>query len=137
MTSTSRPPAAPRSSTPPPTTSSGTPYLHYWVPASKLKKGEHLKTANGTTAVADGGTTPADHDGWMWDLTVPGNNDHDFYVLPAQTNDHHAYYVGVGETPVLAHNAGCGALSSSSSVATNQESIDAVSAGDGFTGRAE
>ena len=28
-----------------------------------------------------GGTTPADHDGWMWDLTVPGNNDHDFYVV--------------------------------------------------------
>jgi hypothetical protein len=29
-----------------------------------------------------GGSTPADHDGWMWDLTVPGNNDHDFYVVP-------------------------------------------------------
>ena len=21
------------------------------------------------------------HDGWMWDLTVPGNNDYDFYVI--------------------------------------------------------
>jgi hypothetical protein len=31
------------------------------------------------------------HDGWMWDLTVPGNDDHDFYVA-------------AGETPVLVHN---------------------------------
>ena len=28
-----------------------------------------------------GGTVPKQHDGWMWDLTVPGNNDHDFYVV--------------------------------------------------------
>jgi hypothetical protein len=55
------------------------------VAAAKLKKGEHLKTPNGATAVADGGTVPADHDGWMWDLTVPGNNDHDFYVVVAAT----------------------------------------------------
>jgi hypothetical protein len=59
------------------------PYHHYWISANKLSKGEHLKTANGTVAVADGGTVPADHDGWMWDLTVPGNNDHDFYVYTA------------------------------------------------------
>jgi hypothetical protein len=52
-----------------------------WVPAGKLKKGEHLRTANGTTALADGGTTPKIRDGWMWDLTVPGNNDHDFFVV--------------------------------------------------------
>jgi RHS repeat-associated protein len=60
------------------------PRLRQWVAAAKLKKGEHLKTPNGVTAIADGGTMPADHDGWMWDLTVPGNNDHDFYV---QTSD--------------------------------------------------
>jgi hypothetical protein len=42
-------------------------------------QGEHLKTPDGSLAVADGGTTPKVHDGWMWDLTVPGNNDHDFY----------------------------------------------------------
>jgi len=35
--------------------------------------------------------TPAAHDGWMWDLTVPGNGDHDFYVV-------------AGSTPVLVHN---------------------------------
>jgi hypothetical protein len=23
---------------------------------------------------------PKVRDGWMWDLTVPGNNDHDFYI---------------------------------------------------------
>jgi hypothetical protein len=27
-----------------------------------------------------GGYTPRNHDGWMWDLTVPGGNDHDFYI---------------------------------------------------------
>lgn len=42
-----------------------TPYLDKWVSANKLSKGEHLKTANGTLAIADGGTVPADHDGWM------------------------------------------------------------------------
>ena len=30
----------------------------------------------------------------MWDLTVPGNNDHDFYVV-------------AGTTSVLAHNVNC------------------------------
>jgi hypothetical protein len=33
-----------------------------------------------------GGTTPKQHDGWMWDLTVPGNGDHDFYVAVAATS---------------------------------------------------
>jgi len=41
------------------------PYLRQWIPANHLKKGEHLKTANAATAVADGGTVPADHDAWM------------------------------------------------------------------------
>ena len=38
-------------------------------------------------------SVPAVHDGWMWDLTVPGNNDHDFYVA-------------VAATAVLVHNIG-------------------------------
>jgi hypothetical protein len=46
---------------------------------------EHLKTPDGQIAVVVGGSTPADHYGWMWDLTVPGNNDHDFYVAADQT----------------------------------------------------
>ena len=51
--------------------------------------------------MADGGTTPKVHDGWMWDLTVPGNNDHDFYVLPAQ-----ATVALTGMAPILVHNCG-------------------------------
>src|SRR5580693_2073829 len=52
-----------------------------FLPASNLKAGIHLKTPDGQTAVVVGGTIPKVHDGWMWDLSVPGNNDHDFYVL--------------------------------------------------------
>jgi hypothetical protein len=29
-----------------------------WIPAAKLRRGEPLKPGNGTTALADGGTTP-------------------------------------------------------------------------------
>src|SRR6185437_1416099 len=57
-----------------------------------------------------GGSTPAVHDGWMWDLTVPGNNDHDFYVIAGtsiQDSSHHTYYGVAGDTPVLVHNT-CG-----------------------------
>jgi large repetitive protein len=71
------------------------PYPHYdWIPAKHLKPGMHLKTPDGQTAVVVGGSVPAAHDGWMWDLTVPGNNDHDFYVI-------------AGYTPVLVHNSSC------------------------------
>jgi hypothetical protein len=77
------------------------PYHHYWVAANKLSKGERLKTPDGTLAVADGGTTPKVHDGWMWDLTVPGNNDHDFYIAPAG-----------GSTSILVHNWTCEELPS-------------------------
>jgi hypothetical protein len=76
-----------------------TPTLRKWIPAAKLSKGELLKTTNGTTTAAtDGGATPKVHEGWMWDLTIPGNNDHDFYV---------AAYGPVSTTFVLAHNDGC------------------------------
>jgi hypothetical protein len=81
-------------------------YLKQWRAAAKLRNGEHLKTANGTTAVADGGTVPADHDGWMWDLTVPGNDDHDFYVLSAQDRIGSARYSA--DTFVLVHNCPSG-----------------------------
>jgi hypothetical protein len=49
--------------------------------ANKITNRENLKSPDGTTVTVVSGTTPADHDGWMWDLTVPGNNDHDFYVV--------------------------------------------------------
>ena len=55
----------------------------------------HLKTPDGQAAVVVGGSVPAVRDGWMWDLTVPGNNDHDFYVA-------------VAATAVLVHNCGDG-----------------------------
>jgi Pretoxin HINT domain len=62
------------------------PYLDKgWIPAKQLKPGTHLKTPDGQVAVVVGGSVPAVHDGWMWDLTVPGNNDHDFYVTVATT----------------------------------------------------
>jgi hypothetical protein len=85
------------------------PYHHYWVAANKLSKGERLKTPGGQVAVVEGGSIPADHDGWMWDLTVPGDNDHDFYVLPAKPGSHRGSYSVAGDTAVLVHNtSGCG-----------------------------
>jgi hypothetical protein len=57
----------------------------------------HLKTPDDQAAVVVGGSVPAAHDGWMWDLTVPGNNDHDFYVV-----------VQAGDAAVLVHNDSCG-----------------------------
>ena len=55
-----------------------------------------------------GGTVPKQHDGWMWDLTVPGNNDHDFYVV-SETAGNVAYGAGydesAGTAQVLVHNA--------------------------------
>jgi RHS repeat-associated protein len=86
------------------------PYLKQWRPAAKLTKGEHLKSPGGSTATVVGGTTPKVHDGWMWDLTVPGNNDHDFYVLPARPEGSGArgsYNQMAGAAPVLVHNDSC------------------------------
>jgi Pretoxin HINT domain len=80
--------------------------LHKFIPASHLKTGMRLKTANGTTATIIGGSVPPDSDGWMWDLTIPGNNDHDFYVTSASNkqNNRVPYYGPVGTTFVLVHN---------------------------------
>jgi hypothetical protein len=73
-----------------------------------------LKASNGATVTVIGGTAPKQHDGWMWDLTVPGNNDHDFYVVPAismQPVGRHTYYMAAGSTPILVHNSnGCGGI---------------------------
>jgi hypothetical protein len=42
----------------------------------------------------------------MWDLAVPGNNDHDFYVLPTggSTGSSHYLVDETGVAPVLVHN---------------------------------
>lgn len=90
------------------------PSLKYWIPVNHLKTGEHLKTPDGQVAVVVGGSVPAIRDGWMWDITVPGNNDHDFYVLAAaasQSASKHRYDLVAGSTPVLVHNAPPGACS--------------------------
>jgi RHS repeat-associated protein len=81
------------------------PLLHQWIPAKQLKKGEHLKSPDGTTVTVVGGTTPADRDGWMWDLTVPGNNDHDFYVVSAEGSGHRLHHADA--VAVLVHNSSC------------------------------
>jgi hypothetical protein len=51
-----------------------------WVKASALKRGTHLRAADGSNVTVLSGYAPADANGWMWDLSVPGDNDHDFYV---------------------------------------------------------
>ena len=83
------------------------PYLDKFIPAKHLKTGEHLKTPDGTIATAEGGSTPKVRDRWMWDSTVPGNNDHDFYVLLATGSSRQNYHAVTGNTPVLVHNSGC------------------------------
>src|SRR5262249_25103694 len=60
-----------------------------WVKAGALRYGTRLRTPSGGTATALGGHAPRRHDGWMWDLTIPGN--HDFYIATTAA-------------PVLVHN---------------------------------
>ncbi|NUS17124.1 MAG: hypothetical protein HOY69_37985, partial [Streptomyces sp.] len=72
-----------------------------WVEASKLHKGDELTTSDGSTATVRGGSTPAEHTGDMWDITVPG--DHDFYVV-------------AGSTPVLVHNCDPAAIAAQAKV---------------------
>ncbi|MGD0559031.1 MAG: hypothetical protein ABSA93_29175, partial [Streptosporangiaceae bacterium] len=77
-----------------------------WVKAGSLKCGTHLRTPSGTgNAVVTGGWVPAQPDRWMWDLTVPGNNDHYFYVVAEPGRGNGSTYSGatIG-TPVLVHN---------------------------------
>lgn len=76
------------------------PSLSKWVRAAALKNGEHLQAPDGTTATADGGTVPANHQGWMWDLTIPGDGDHDFYVVA----DTPAGFALVPAYALLVHN---------------------------------
>jgi len=40
----------------------------------------------------------------MWDLTIPGNNDHDFYVLPADSGPSYYLVDKEGVTAILVHN---------------------------------
>ena len=56
---------------------------HHWTKASALKYGTHLHTPRSGSAIVLGGWTPKVTTGWMWDLTIPGKNDHDFYIRAA------------------------------------------------------
>ena len=56
----------------------------------------------------------------MWDLTVPGNNDHDFYVLASgegagqpSTGIRHVYNAIAADTSVLVHNCDEGGIETS------------------------
>ncbi len=53
---------------------------HRWIKADALKYGDHLRGPNGASVTVVAGWTPANPVGWMWDLSVPGGNDHDFYI---------------------------------------------------------
>ncbi len=65
---------------------------HRWVQADQLHRGDKLRGPRGrATATVISGHAPRNRDGWMWDLSVPGGNDHDFYA-------------DVATTAVLVHN---------------------------------
>ena len=71
--------------------------------AAALKYGTHLRTPSGSdTAVVTGGWIPRQRDGWMWDLTIPGNNDHDFYIdtTTASVLVHNCSNFGPGQAKV-------------------------------------
>ena len=59
----------------------------FWDPLHKAGSrqrhltGHALRPPAASHAASSAASPPAVHDGWMWDLTVPGNNDHDFYVV--------------------------------------------------------
>jgi hypothetical protein len=76
--------------------------LDAFIPAGHLKTGDRLQTPDGRSAVVVGGSVPADHDGWMWDLTVQA--DHDFYVEPATVLPPSR---AGPMAPVLVHNDSC------------------------------
>jgi hypothetical protein len=54
---------------------------HLWVEAARINYGDLLRSPAGVIATVTGGHTPESTGGWMWDLSVPGGNDHDFYIV--------------------------------------------------------
>jgi hypothetical protein len=66
-----------------------------WVKAGALRYGNRLRgPGSSSSSVVVGGWVSRQSAGWMWDLTVPGDNDHDFYI-------------GTAVSQVLVHNASC------------------------------
>jgi hypothetical protein len=78
---------------------------HRWVKAAALKYGTRLRTPSGATATTRGGHNPKITTGWMWDLNIPGGNDHDFYVAPAGADGLRAHHAG--SFAMLVHNSNC------------------------------
>jgi hypothetical protein len=68
---------------------------HRWVKAAALGHGSYLRTPSGAGVAVLRGSTPVGDTGWMWDLSVPGGGDHDFYI-------------DILRTPVLVHNCPTG-----------------------------
>jgi RHS repeat-associated protein len=96
---------------------------HRWVKAGALKHGDHLRAPSGAAVTVLGGWTPRSHDGWMWDLTVPGP--HDFYLQ-------------AGAVAVLVHNCPAGpapAGSGLTSVLKNFATQHVTGSGDTVLGR--
>ena len=76
----------------------------HWVQAAQLKPGTRLRTPDSSdTATVIDGWYPQQSTGTMWDLTIPGNNDHDFYITTIAG-------------PVLVHNSNCMDLSGATQV---------------------
>ena len=68
----------------------------HWVQAAQLKPGTRLRTPDSSdTATVIDGWYPQQSTGTMWDLTIPGGNDHDFYIE-----------VSASTAAVLVHNDG-------------------------------
>ena len=83
-----------------------------WAKAASLKYGTHLRTPDGgDAATVAGGWIPRQARGWMWDLTIPGNNDHDFYIDTTAAD-------------VLVHN--CGDLPLDGTQMSTDETLDAA-----------
>jgi Pretoxin HINT domain len=73
---------------------------HHWAKAATLTPGTRLHTPSGVAVTVTSSYAPSQHTGWMWDLTIPGNNDHDFYVSTVAAS-------------VLVHNCDLDSLSAS------------------------
>ncbi len=104
---------------------------HQWIQAAALHPGDHLYTPGSTPATVIGGSAPAHTTGWMWDLTVPGNYDHDFYVLANSGHSPESLPLSGAiefSVPILVHNCDQGEEIAQNIVA---HTSDRVHQGDG------
>lgn len=50
-----------------------------------LARDSYLRAPGRASVTVVGGYAPADPAGWMWDISVPGGGDHDFYIHAVNT----------------------------------------------------